>query len=76
MTHEGGEDWDAVQIRAAVRAAQDADEVRRLLAIAAMYDGKDRASASQIGAMDRSVRWTDRRCAIGCTVSTPKATPG
>jgi transposase len=47
------EDWDAAQVRAAARAAPDADQVRRLLAIAAVYEGKDRAAAAQIGAMDR-----------------------
>lgn len=47
------DDWDAVQVRAAARAAQDAAQVRRLLAIAAVYEGKDRTAAAQIGAMDR-----------------------
>jgi transposase len=47
------EDWDAAQVRAAARAAQDAGQVRRLLAIAAVYEGKERAAAAQIGAMDR-----------------------
>src|SRR4051812_41371532 len=45
-------DWDAKRGRAAAREAKDADQARRLLAIAAAYEGQDRAAA-QIGAMDR-----------------------
>lgn len=46
-------DWDAVRVRAAAREAQDADQVRRLLAIAAVYEGKRRSEAARVGAMDR-----------------------
>src|SRR5438874_1305541 len=46
------EDWDAAQVRTAARAAQDAGQVRRLLAIAAIYEGKDWAAGAHIGAMD------------------------
>ena len=35
------------------REAKDADQARRLLAIAAVYEGQDRAAAAKIGAMDR-----------------------
>jgi transposase len=61
------EDWDAVQVRAAARAAQDVGQVRRLLAIAAVYEGKDRAAAAQIGAMDRQTLrdWVHRFNAEG-----------
>jgi transposase len=61
------EDWDAVQVRAAARAARDADQVRRLLAIVAVYEGKDRAEAAQIGAMDRQTLrdWVHRFNAEG-----------
>jgi transposase len=61
------EDWDAAQVRIAARAAQDADQVRRLLAIAAVYEGKDRAAAAQIGAMDRQTLrdWVHRFNAAG-----------
>jgi len=34
-------DWDAVQVRAAAREAQDAAQVRRLLAIAAGLRGEE-----------------------------------
>jgi len=46
-------DWDAVRVRAAAREAEDADQVRRLLAIAAVYEGKNRSEAARVGAMDR-----------------------
>jgi transposase len=46
-------DWDAKRVRAAARKAKDADQARRLLAIAAAYEGRDRAAAAKIGAMDR-----------------------
>jgi transposase len=45
-------DWDAKQVRAAAREAKDGDQVRRLLAIAAAYEGQDRTTAAKIGAMD------------------------
>ena len=58
---------DAGQVRAAARAAEDADQVRRLLVIAAVYEGTDRAAAAQLGAMERqSLRdWVDRFNAEG-----------
>jgi transposase len=37
---------------AAAREAKDADQARRLLAIAAAYEGQDRAAAAKLGAMD------------------------
>jgi len=46
-------DWDARQVRAAARDAESAEQARRLLAIAAAYEGQDRAAAAKIGAMER-----------------------
>src|SRR3954454_14493735 len=46
-------DWEAQRVRAAAREAKDADQARRLLAIAAAYEGQDRSAAAQLGAMDR-----------------------
>ena len=40
-------------VRAAAREAEDGGQVRRLLAIAAAYEGQDRAACAKIGAMDR-----------------------
>lgn len=45
-------DWDAKRVRAAARKAKDADQARRLLAIAAAYEGQDRTVAAKLGAMD------------------------
>ena len=44
-------DWDAKRVRAAAREAKDADQARRLLAIAAAYEGQDRTAAAKLGAM-------------------------
>ena len=46
-------DWDAKRVRAAAREARDADQARRLLAIAAAYEGQDRTGAD--GAVCRVV---------------------
>jgi len=46
-------DYDATSVREAARSAGDAAQVRRLLAIAAVYDGMTRADAAQVGGMDR-----------------------
>jgi transposase len=45
-------DWDAKRVRVAAREAENADQARRLLAIAAAYEGQDRSAAAKIGAMD------------------------
>ena len=45
-------DWDAKRVRGAAREATDADQARRLLAIAAAYEGQDRTAAAKLGAMD------------------------
>lgn len=60
-------DWDALRVRGAAREAEDADQVRRLLAIAAVYEGQERAAAAQIGAMDRQTLrdWVHRFNAEG-----------
>jgi transposase len=61
------EDWDAARVRAAARAARDADQVRRLLAIAAVYEGQNRSEAARVGAMDRQTLrdWVHRFNAAG-----------
>src|SRR3954454_7935152 len=45
-------DWDAKRVREAARQAENDDQARRLLAIAAAYEGQDRAAAAKLGAMD------------------------
>lgn len=60
-------DWDAVRVGAAAREAENADQVRRLLAIAAVYEGKKRTEAARVGAMDRQTLrdWVHRFNAEG-----------
>lgn len=42
-------DFDAVALRAAARRTKDAGQARRLLALAAIYDGATRTEAARIG---------------------------
>jgi transposase len=42
-------DFDALRLRAAARKTKDAGQARRLLALAAVYDGATRTEASKIG---------------------------
>src|SRR5258707_3726378 len=43
------EDYDAVQLRELAKRSADADQTRRLLALAAVYDGGSRTEAAKIG---------------------------
>jgi transposase len=47
------DDFTAADLRRLAGKAKDADQARRLLALAAVYDGMDRATAALIGGMDR-----------------------
>jgi len=42
-------DYDAVSLRAAARGSKDANQTRRLLTLAAIYDGATRSQAAVIG---------------------------
>lgn len=42
-------DYDAVQLRELAKRSADADQTRRLLALAAIYDGGARSEAAKIG---------------------------
>ena len=42
-----------LNLRGLAVKAEDADTARRLLALAAVYDGMDREEAARIGGMDR-----------------------
>lgn len=72
------EDWDASRVRAVARETHDGDQVRRLLAIAAIYEGKDRAEAALIGAMDRQTLrdWVHRFNAEGPAGLIDRKPPG
>ena len=47
------DDFTAADLRRLAGKVKDADEARRLLALAAVYDGMDRGTAARIGGMDR-----------------------
>src|ERR1700755_1644507 len=42
-------DYDAARLRRIARESEDADQVRRLLALAVIYDGGSRTQAAEIG---------------------------
>jgi transposase len=42
-------DFDAAQLRGLAKRSRDADQTRRLLALAAIYDGASRTEAARIG---------------------------
>jgi transposase len=47
------DDFAAADLRRLAGMVKDAAQARRLLALAAVYDGMDRATAARIGGMDR-----------------------
>lgn len=47
------DDFEADDLRGLAAKAKDANQARRLLALAAVYDGMDREEAARIGGMDR-----------------------
>ncbi len=71
-------DYDAADVRSLARTASDPDQVRRLLAIAAVYDGMNRAEAATVGGMDRqSLRdWVYRFNADGLEGLHDRKPPG
>lgn len=48
-------DFNAALLRREARASGDANQVRRLLALAAIYDGASRAEAAEIGGVTRQI---------------------
>lgn len=55
-------DFTAAAVRAAAARADNAAQARRLLSIAAVYDGMSRADAAKVGGMDRQTlrNWVHR----------------
>jgi hypothetical protein len=47
------DDYDSIQLRGLAKASRDPRQVRRLLALAAAYDGMSRTDAAKVGGMDR-----------------------
>ena len=48
-------DFDAARLKRCARRSGEADQVRRLLALAAIYDGASRAEAAEIGGVTRQI---------------------
>jgi transposase len=72
------DDFDAVSVRAVARVATDAAQARRLLAVAAVYDGLNRTRAAAIGGMDRQTLrdWVHRFNEAGPAGLVNRAAPG
>jgi transposase len=49
------DDCDAARLKLSARRSDNADQVRRLLALAAIYDGATRAETAQIGGVTRQI---------------------
>ena len=47
------DDYDSLELRRLAKASRDPRQVRRLLALAAAYDGMSRTDAAKVGGMDR-----------------------
>ena len=60
-------DFSADELRQLAKRAEDADQTRRLLSLAAVLDGMSRKDAAEIGAM---------HCATGRIASTRRARQG
>ncbi len=60
-------DFDAAALRGFARRTKDAPQARRLLALAAIYEGASRAEAAQIGGVTRQIvrDWVVKFNALG-----------
>ena len=61
------DDFTAEEVRLIAKRSRNAKQSRRLLSIAAIYDGMDRGSAARIGGMDRQILrdWVERFNELG-----------
>ncbi|SDD41192.1 helix-turn-helix domain-containing protein, partial [Belnapia rosea] len=71
-------DFDAAGLRAAARRTKDAAQARRLLALAAVYDGVSRTEAARIGGVTVQIvrDWVVRFNAQGPTGLVDRKAPG
>jgi transposase len=72
------EDYSAEELRTHARRSKDVSQSRRLLSLAAVRDGMDRAAAAKIGGMDRQTLrdWVHRFNASGPEGLIDKRTEG
>ncbi len=72
------EDFDANMVRAIAARSQDGCQVRRLLSIAAVYEGNSRSEAARLGGMDRQTLrdWVHRFNAEGVEGLANRPLPG
>ena len=59
-------DYDAARLRELAKRSVDADQTRRMLALAVIYDGGSRSEAAKLGGSGC------KRCGTGCWHSTPR----
>src|SRR3712207_2800966 len=71
-------DFDAAGLRAAARRTKDAAQARRLLALAAIYDGASRTEAARIGGVTVQIvrDWVVRFNAEGPAGLVDRKAPG
>jgi Homeodomain-like domain len=67
------DDCDAYELRVLAGRIKDANQARRLLAVAAVYEGMDREEAARIGGMDRQTLrdWRSDWCGSGRRTACP-----
>ena len=72
------EDYDSASVRRLASSCDNADQARRLLSIAAVYDGMNRTDAARIGGMDRQTLrdWAHRFNEDGPTGLVNRKAPG
>ncbi len=72
------EDFTGPDLRRLARASRDADQTRRLLALAVIYDGGSRGSAASIGGVGRQIirDWVERFNAKGPDGLVTRKAPG
>jgi transposase len=72
------EDYSAEELRTLARRSKAVSRSRRLLSLAAVRDGMDRAAAAKVGGMDRQTLrdWVHRFNALGPEGLIDKCTDG
>ena len=71
-------DFDAAALRGLARKTKDGPQARRLLALAAIYEGASRAEAAQVGGVTRQIvrDWVVRFNALGADGLIDRKPPG